>query len=131
MTREETSGCISLMATLWSSYRPPQSAEDMAVLVNTWQQFFGKVDAGTVTRTIYEISAEGAEFAPQVGQIYARLKENRAVARLVRPDVQKLDRWYRAHCERFAAVGVPTAIEAKRQGIPDAEWCRMAEEAGL
>jgi hypothetical protein len=119
------------MGLLWSSWRAPATDADVEALVGTWQQFFASVPAAQVTRAIYELSAEGTEFAPQVGQIYAKVKANRPAAVFARPDVQKLDAWYRDHCERFAAAGVPTAVEAKRMGISDAEWCRRAEAAGL
>ena len=77
MTREETVHCLSLMALLWSSYKTPQTIADMDAAVETWLQFFRTVSEAEVTRTIMEIASDGGEYAPQVGQIYARLKANR------------------------------------------------------
>ena len=131
MTRADVSGCLALMATLWTSYKPPQSAVDVSAIVNTWLRFFSAVPVDEVTHAIFALSAEGREFAPQVGEIYKALKDQRGSAVLARPDVQKLDRWYREHCERFKAAGVPTAVEALQQGINHAEWCDMANAAGL
>ena len=66
--------CISLMGRLWSSYRIPETPEDVQVLTGIWLQFFGTIPQGVVTKAIMEISAEGGEFPPQVGQIYERIK---------------------------------------------------------
>lgn len=75
MTETEVKQCAYLMSTLWSNYKPPQDELAMTVMCNTWMQFFAKVPAGKVQRVLYEISAEGGDFAPNVGQIYARIKE--------------------------------------------------------
>ena len=131
MTREEVSGCLALMGTLWNSYKPPQNAADVSAIVNTWLRFFSSVPVDEVTHAIFTLSADGREFAPQVGEIYKAVKDARGTAVLASPDVQKLDRWYREHCEAFAAVGVPTAVEALRRGISHADWCKMANAAGL
>lgn len=49
----------------------------MSLAADVWLNFFGRVQAQEVTKTIMGISADGAEFAPQVGQIYNRLKNTR------------------------------------------------------
>ena len=77
MNELETKQCISLMGTLWSSYKAPQNDTELQTLTGIWQQFFGGVAQNEVTRTIMELAAEGPEFAPQVGQIYQRLKSKR------------------------------------------------------
>lgn len=66
--------CLSLMGNLWSSFRVPETPEDLKVLTGIWLQFFGTIPQSVVSKTIMEISAEGGEFAPQVGQIYERIK---------------------------------------------------------
>ena len=55
----------------------PQTEEELSLTADVWLNFFGRVQAQEVTKTIMAIAAEGAEFAPQVGQIYSRLKNNR------------------------------------------------------
>jgi hypothetical protein len=50
---------------------------EIGALVNTWLRFFGKERSEDVTQAIMEISAEGGEFAPQIGQIYARVKQQK------------------------------------------------------
>ena len=77
MNELETKQCISLMGTLWSSYKAPQNEAELQTLTGIWQQFFGGIKQAEVTRTIMELASEGAEFAPQIGQVYDRLKANR------------------------------------------------------
>lgn len=78
MNAVEIKECMSLMGFLWTSYRPPQTDEEIAAQTGIWMQFFSRVSQEEVTRTIMELSAEGGEYAPQVGQIYARIKAGRA-----------------------------------------------------
>ena len=52
----------------------PETPEDIKVLTGIWLQFFGTIPQSIVTQTIMAIAAEGGEFAPQVGQIYERIK---------------------------------------------------------
>ena len=74
MNQAETMECLSLMGNLWSSFRVPETPEDIQVLTGIWLQFFGTIPQSIVSQTIMEIAAEGGEFAPQVGQIYERIK---------------------------------------------------------
>lgn len=77
MTQADVKGCIYLMSQLWSNYRTPGTEMEINALVNTWLKFFGKAKSEDVTQAIMEISAEGGEFAPQLGQIYARVKQQK------------------------------------------------------
>lgn len=77
MNELETKQCISLMGTLWSNYKAPQNEAELQTLTGIWQQFFGNLSQSEVTRTIMGMAAEGPEFAPQIGEIYKRLKGNR------------------------------------------------------
>lgn len=77
MTQADVKGCIYLMSQLWSNYRTPGTEMEIGALVNTWLKFFGKARSEDVTQAIMEISAEGGEFAPQLGQIYARVKQQK------------------------------------------------------
>lgn len=76
MTSTEIKGCLSLMGLLWTSYKPPQSETDMAAAIAVWTEYFGNIPCDEVATTIKSMAAEGGEFAPQIGQIYARIKEN-------------------------------------------------------
>ena len=76
MTSTEIKGCLSLMGLLWTSYKPPQSETDMAAAIAVWTEYFGNIPCDEVAATIKAMAAEGGEFAPQIGQIYARIKEN-------------------------------------------------------
>lgn len=76
MTSTEIKGCLSLMGLLWTSYKPPQSETDMAAAIAVWTEYFGNIPCDEVATTIKSMAAEGTEFAPQIGQIYARIKEN-------------------------------------------------------
>lgn len=80
MTPAEIKGCIFLMSQLWSNYKPPSTEMEINALTNTWVKFFGNLSGNEVTGAIMEISAEGGEFAPQIGQIYARVKQKRQAA---------------------------------------------------
>ena len=77
MTSAEIKGCMYLMSQLWSNYKPPTSEVEINALANTWLRFFKNARSEDVTRAIMEISAEGGEFAPQIGQIYARVKQQK------------------------------------------------------
>lgn len=80
MTQTEAKGCIFLMSQLWSNYKTPGTEMEINALTKTWLQFFGTMSSAEVTSAIMEISAEGGEFAPQVGQIYAKCKAKRQAA---------------------------------------------------
>ena len=62
------------MGNLWSSFRVPETPEDLQILTGIWLQFFSTIPQSIVTQTIMEISAEGGQYPPQVGQIYERIK---------------------------------------------------------
>ena len=77
MQSAEVKACLLQMQTLWTSYKAPQTEQELQLAVGTWLQFFGNTPFAEVSRTINEIAAEGNEFAPQIGQIYARVKAKR------------------------------------------------------
>lgn len=77
MNELETKQCISLMGVLWSNYKAPQTEAELQFLTGIWRHFFGGVSQAEVQRTIEEMAAEGPEFAPQIGEIYDRLKSKR------------------------------------------------------
>lgn len=77
MNRAEVKKCIYLLASLWTNYKPPQDEMMLQVQTEAWLTLFGNVPATEVQNTIMSIAAEGCEFAPQIGQIYARLKNQR------------------------------------------------------
>lgn len=66
-----------LLKQLWQNYQIPQNDAELNAALNTWMRFFSTVPEQEVTQAIVEISAEGCEFAPQIGQIYARVKGKR------------------------------------------------------
>lgn len=100
MTQADVKGCIYLMSQLWSNYRTPGTEMEIGALVNTWLRFFGKARSEDVTQAIMEISAEGGEFAPQIGQIYAKYKGN------MQPKIQGgiRDEIYAGHCNLLAKI---------------------------
>lgn len=66
-----------LLKQLWQNYQLPQNDAELEPTLNTWMRFFSTVTEQEVTQAIVEISAEGCEFAPQIGQIYSRVKRKR------------------------------------------------------
>lgn len=89
------------MQTLWTSYKAPQTEQELQLAVGTWLQFFGNTPFPEVSRTINEIAADGNEFAPQIGQIYARLKAKR-VEQL--KGVSEIESTYRNNARVLAKV---------------------------
>jgi hypothetical protein len=81
MDREETRFCLTLAASLWTNFKLPQTERDVELTVDIWQQFFSSIPLNDVSRAIMEISAEGTEFAPQVGQIYKRVADKKRGAK--------------------------------------------------
>lgn len=100
MTQAEIKGCIYLMSQLWSNYKPPATEAEISALTSVWMRFFGNAPSESVTGVIMEISAEGGDFAPQVGQIYARYKAKREMAL----EGRKYSEQYYNLCRAFARV---------------------------
>lgn len=82
------------MGALWTSYRPPANDREATPVINVWRQFFGKLDGDYVANTIMSIAAEGGEFPPQVGQIYARIKADLERKRLKEQERQDILKQY-------------------------------------
>jgi hypothetical protein len=65
-------------------------------------RFFRNIPADEVTQAIFEMSAEGGDFAPNLGQIYAKIKGQRKALKPV-----KVDEGYYTNCKAYAAtIGV-------------------------
>lgn len=126
---------MGLIASLWTNYRLPANDGEMRPAVLAWSQFFASVPQREVIRTIMEISAEGGEFAPQVGQIYARLKAGRLEKNAGRKSAEdsggKLRRWYCEWADECHKKGCKTYAEARRSGVSVAENAERLREAGL
>lgn len=89
------------MQTLWTSYKAPQTEQELQLTVGTWLQFFESASFAEVSKTINEIASEGGEFAPQIGQIYSRLKAKR-VEQL--KGVSEIEAAYRTNARVLAKV---------------------------
>ena len=100
MTQTEIKGCIFLMSQLWSNYKPPNTEMEINALTNTWSKFFSNLSSNEVTGAIMEISADGTEFAPQIGQIYAKCKAKRQAAL----ESRKFSEEYYRNCLSLARI---------------------------
>ena len=89
------------MAQLWTNTRTPQTDDEMTLAVGTWLQFFSNVPFAVVSRAINEIAAEGGEFAPQIGQIYARVKAGKTERLKATSEIENA---YRNHARVLAKL---------------------------
>ena len=133
MTEKEVRQTLYLLGTLWSNYKPPQEAVGIETATATWLEFFRAVPAEEVTRAIMEHSAAGAEFAPQVGQIYKSVKDRRAAlpASNVDPEFRKQYDWIMQRRQICHDAGVLTLTEAMERGQTVAQWMEAAKDAKL
>lgn len=108
------------MSQLWTNYKAPQTDDEMTLTTGTWLQFFGNAPFTEVSRTINEIAAEGNEFAPQIGQIYARLKAKK-VERL--RGESEMERGY-----RNTAMALARLMEIEPPGDDIPAWLQSVRD---
>lgn len=112
------------MGTLWDNYRVPATEADLAPKVSAWCGLFRDVPRQEVEQAIYSISAEGGDFAPQIGQVYARLKERREKRKALSAPAYDAD--YEATVRTYARAA---GISPPPSGMTGGELYRWFYEA--
>lgn len=106
----DAKGIIFLMGSLWTNYRMPQGPEDEAPLVAAWCGLFRSIPRDEVEKAVYSLAAEGRDFPPQIGQVYARVRARREETRALTAPKRDL-RMY-DNCLAYALVtGQPPPTE--------------------
>ena len=133
MDRQGVKESLVLMGTLWQNYKPPQEAKEIEATYNAWLGFFGNIPAPEVHKAIMKLASDGREFAPNVGQIYAELK-NQKVKALPAPTENAATRLrdYRKRIDaEYRAKGLYPYHEAIERGVSSEEWERMVIQGGM
>ena len=112
------------MGTLWDNYKVPMTEADLAPKVSAWCGLFRDVPRQEVEQAIYSLSAEGGDFAPQIGQVYVRLKERRGAQKALSCAPHDAD--YEATVRVYARV---VGITPPPYGLTGAELYRWFCEA--
>lgn len=127
MNKAEAKKCIYLLASLWTNYKPPQDELTLETQTTAWISMFGSVQFADVQNTILSIAAEGVEFAPQIGQVYARLKERRLEKKLAL-EKPKIDPELFGLCACYAKVAnvdIPSVMDSNEDIV---RWFRKTRE---
>ncbi len=112
------------MGTLWDNYRVPETEADLAPKVSAWCALFRDVPRQEVEQAIYSLSADGGNFAPQIGQVYARLKERRGTQKALSAPAYDAD--YEAAVRTYALIA---GIAPPPSGMTSTELYRWFCEA--
>jgi hypothetical protein len=128
MDRDGIKKSFLLLGSYWPNFKMPTDQADVDISVEAWLTLLGKVPNEDVFQEIARLSASGREFAPNVGQIYAAIKERRTKAL---PEGKSEDaRAYEAYVEKFHSQGLPTLREYADQGHTTGEWILYLDVAG-
>ena len=127
-------GAMALMRQYWPSTKQiPKTDEEIDTAVAAWLALLGEYSTEAVYSVIMQFAADGTDFPPKVGQLRKRITGSTRLMIADAGDVmfEKQVTWYREHVKKCHATGIPTAVEAKKQGISTTDWMRMADEAGI
>ncbi len=120
-----------LMGTLWSNYKPPQDPKEIKATLETWLGFFRNIPEEEVHSTIMKMAAEGREFSPNVGQIYAAIKSHREKIKELPARTEnaatRLRDYRKPIDEAYRSKGLYPYHEAGEHGISSGEWERMVK----
>lgn len=125
MDAREVRGVMALLNALYS--RSPHPEEDREK-VKAWRLALEGYEFAEVKRAVLKRAGEN-RFYPDVAEILEYLPKRSPV-----PDAgyaAEAKEWYRQREEECRLAGIPTAAQARARKISFAEYCRMAEEAGL
>jgi len=126
MKKTDVIKALTLMASYWNNFKMPSSERDVDVAAEAWLMLLGSVSADEVNREIAKQAASGREFTPNVGQIYAGIKSAREAKQLIAP-MSILQKETMLIMQKCRAAGLPTALEAHKQGVGLEDWEQMCE----
>jgi hypothetical protein len=120
---------LILLGTLWQNYKPPQETKEIEATHNAWLGFFRNVPTPEVHKAIMKLASDGREFAPNVGQIYAEIKDQRvkALPAPIENAATKLRDYRKPIDEAYRSKGLYPYHEAREHGISSGEWERMVK----
>lgn len=127
MNQEGILKALALLGVYWTTYKCPSKKEDIDLTISAWAAMFSKVPNEVVFNEITQIAAEGREFAPTPGQIYAGIKA-RHEGQKVLPCSSPLLEAYEAYANKYHSRGLPTMGEYYKQGHTSAEWFELVKE---
>lgn len=132
MTKQDMDGLWKLLGI----YRPKDPRLEDKTLKAAWLLVLEPYDPADVKSAVAAYF-RGSKYWPDPSDITTRCPpppEQDAVlerpASTGRADT-KVREWWEDFRTRLLAAGLPTASEAKAQGITAAEWCAMLDTAGL
>ena len=99
-----------------------------------WLAMFREFSDRNLLAALAKHVREGNKYPPNAAELYKQLSENKrpelSASTYLGQDKDVYDR-YMAHIEKCRKAGIPTAVEAKKQGMGYKAWCVMADEAGI
>jgi len=69
MKKTEVLKLVTVTKTLWPNWKASESADELALVVDTWHAIIDDVPADLALAAIHALSASGREFAPPVGVV--------------------------------------------------------------
>lgn len=130
MDRDGIKKAITLLGSYWQNFRVPTEQKEIDITVEAWGTLLGKIPNEEVFTEIARLASEGREFAPNVGQIYAAVKERRGQQKALPAGKTPELEMYEAYVERLHSRGLPTLREYTDQGHTTGEWILHLEKAG-
>lgn len=116
MKKTEVVKLITVTATLWPTFRGPQTDDEMDLAVETWRAVLDDVPPDLAVAAVHALATSGREFAPPVGVI--RQKAVQLVAAAIGQMAPSVD-------EAWAEVR-QKASELGYMNGPPAEWSHRA-----
>ena len=72
MMKSEVLKLVTVTQTLWPNWKGPDTADQMGLVVDTWQAILEDIPADLALAALHAMSTSGREFAPPVGMIRQR-----------------------------------------------------------
>ena len=134
MQKQEVEKLFLLLSQLFPAAAAKKEKDSF---VHAWHLLFEPYSYKAVRQAVLEHARE-CRFFPDASEIIQRLpddpdllraQEQRKYTEMQVPEYAKQE--IRQLHRRLRHAGLPNAVEAKRQGIPHKEYCRMLQEAGI
>lgn len=137
MDREETLKIMAVLKAAYPAYYRDMPKRDAENAVSLWNEMFAEDDYAVVGAAVKALIASDVKgFPPNIGAVKAQIQRILPRRTALGGDItdsrqaesdERQRRWYEAHVARRHALGLPTGVEAKKQGIPYCEYTRMVE----
>lgn len=130
MEKQEVHKLFNLLETLHAGQKRPR---DIGT-ITAWADVLALWTYEAVREAAIKRAQKGNRYFPDAAELVEYLPKPEVSDDYEPIDVDKYrnEKWEKITAWRhvqYHAAGIPTAIEAKRQGIPYREWCAMVDAA--